>query len=408
LRSDTKMMRGGFCSLGAFAFATTVQASYVSPQQLRSAHGLARSRMDAPLMTGTCVVTDGTDSFYGSRKIFQALHDYCDFDRLVAYSTSIVDAKKMCISRQARYSGLIDVLDFAEGDNSELASTLGGTSTWVCVNADEAALPSQLAAAQSAGVDRVFIHLTGSPADAAALESAAGSLDYTLMVTGKLGKGGGGGGLILGEPSAAKDGVPIDDAFRVLVEGLTIPEASKRSLSLNMASDGSQLKEMRMAGCTRREECEALFKGQIKERTPDEIEAAKGNSGKAGAASVVEEVDERSDEEKRLAQEEEVKALLEKARVRGEENQKRMAAEEALKKAEREERLEYMRANMPPEPEDNKKDDDQKDGDDDKKDGDDKKGDDEGKDDGKGDGKGDGGDDKKDQDGGDDDGLALA
>ena len=258
----------------------------------------------------------------------------------------------MCISRQARYSGLIDVLDFAEGGNAELTTALGDASTWVCCNADEAALPAQLAAAQSAGVGRVFIHASGA-VDTAAIEAAAGSLDYTLMVTGKFGKAAGGGGLIVGDASSASDGLPIDDAYRVLVEGLTIPEASKRILSLSLAADGSQLKEMRMAGCTRREECEALFKGQIKERTAEEIEAAKSSVGK-GAAAVEEVVDERSDEEKRLAQEEEVKALLVKAKVRGEENQKRMAAEEALKQAERAERLEYMKANMPPEPDDNK------------------------------------------------------
>jgi hypothetical protein len=48
------------------------------------------------------VVTDGTDSFYGSRTLFQFLHDFGEFDKITAFGPSVVDAKKMLLSRQVR------------------------------------------------------------------------------------------------------------------------------------------------------------------------------------------------------------------------------------------------------------------------------------------------------------------
>ena len=84
--------------------------------------------------------------------MFQTLFDYGEYDKITAFSSSTADAKKMCISRQARYSGLIDVLEFAEGGDAELQGVLGDAAAWVVVNGDAATLPAQLSAAQSAGV----------------------------------------------------------------------------------------------------------------------------------------------------------------------------------------------------------------------------------------------------------------
>ena len=354
-----------YCS--AF-IAATASASFVAPPMSGRNHGsssaAAARAASAVMMAGKVVVTDGTDSFFSSRSVFQTLHDYGDFDKITAFSTSIKEAKKMCISRQARYSGLIDVLEFSEGGLTELQATLSGAAAWVVVNGDAAALPAQLEAAKTAGVSRVFVHFCAeSPSavpDTAALASHAGHLDYTMLVTGKLGKGGAGGGLLVTEASEATcEEVSLDDTFRMLVEGLTISEASKRQISLRPTSDDAQLKSMRMAGCSRREECEALYKGQIKERTEAEIAQAAGKPVEKTAEEIV--ADERSEEEKRLAREEEVKALLQKAKQRGIENQKRMAEEEEEKKKLRAERL----AQIIPEPDDNddKKKDDDEDGD---------------------------------------------
>jgi len=336
-------------------------------------------------------VTDGTDSFYGSRSLFQVLHDVGDFSSLTAFSSSTVDAKKMCISRQARYSGLIDVLQFAEGGDAELAAAFSGMSTWVVVNGVMASLPAQVAAAGQAGVKRIFVHIAAAdsgPGDAESLKAAcdASGATYTVMRTGAFSKSGSGGGLILGDlalPSC--DEVSIDDTFRFIVDALAIPEAAGRLFSLCPSVDDTQLREMRMAGCTRKEEAEALLKGVIVEKKPEERQADQA----AAKAESAKDDDPRSDEEKAAAAEDEVKMLLARAKEKGVETQKRLAAEEEVKAAKRAERLDYFAQNNP--------------------DSGEAKGDDEGE---GGAPKGEGGDSggdkpKKDGDDDDDDGLAL-
>jgi len=314
----------------------------------RSAHAVRLAA--APLMAETVLVTDSTDSFYGSRSLFQSLFDHGDYSKVVAFSSSVVDAKKMVISRQARYSGLIDVLDFKEGGDAELAAALGDVSTWVAVNADEAALPAQVAAAGSAGVKRIFIHLNAAdaaPGTADALKSAldACGATYTVMRTGSLSKTGAGGGLLVGDLDMPTcDEVPIDDAFRVLVEAIALPElAGGRLFSLCPSVDNSQLRAMRMSGCSRTEEVSALLKGVIVEKLPEDRAA----DAVAAEELAKKEIDPRSDEEIAAAAEEEVKMLLQRAREKGVANQKRMVEEEAEKKVLREERMKLYSVNTP-------------------------------------------------------------
>jgi len=321
-------------------------------------------------MAESVVVTDGTDSFYGSRTLFQFLHDFGEFDKITAFGPSVVDAKKMLLSRQARYSGLVDVLEFAEGEHGELS----GASTWVAVNGDPSQLPGQIKAAEGAGVKRALIHVVADAETAGVVSSLeASSLTYTLMRTGELTKAGEGGGLILEEVDHPTcESVPIDDVFRFITEALTMDEASGRSFALCPATDATQLRKMRMAGCSRREEVAALLKGQIKLES-DVIEA----SPEEVAAKTEE--DEKTAKELEAKREEELKELLARAKQRGIENQKRMAEEEAEKKKKREERLAMFARpdeddgddkdapakEEPPPPEEPKKTDDKKDDDDD-------------------------------------------
>lgn len=300
------------------------------------------------------VVTDGTDSFYATRTVFQALYDHGDFDKITALSTSIAEAKKMLISRQARYSGLIDVLDFSEATPAE---AMAGADVWLAINAKASALPAQLEAAKAAGVTRAMIHLCSddpedSSLDAAALEGVLGSsgVTYTLLRTGTLAEKGAGAGIKLGELDLPVcDDVPKEDIFRFVVESLTIPDAYGRSFSLCPSSDDSQLKEMRFAGCSRREEVEALLKGVIVEKAAAEEAAAED------APTAEEEAKSKAEEE--ASREDELKMLLQRAKEKGIENQKRMKEEEEAKAALREERAMYFKSTGGDD-DDDKKDDD--------------------------------------------------
>lgn len=274
------------------------------------------------------MVTDGTGNFYGSRTLVQALHDHGDFEDITAFGSSTADAKKMLISRQARYSGLIDVLKFAEGGDSEFAGALQGKTTWVVVNADATALPAQIAAAKNAGISRVFIHLCAADAapDDAALTSTLESsgMTYTLMRTGSFGKSGGGGGLAVNAiDTPTCEEIPIEDAFRFLVESLSLEEANGRAFSLCTSTDADQLKAMRMAGCTRREEVAALLRGEVEERDPDET--------RDQATVMTTAFPKQTDEERR----EELASIFAKAKKEGEIRRKQMAYEEEEKKLKR-------------------------------------------------------------------------
>mmetsp|Transcript_37188 Transcript_37188/g.110643 ORF Transcript_37188/g.110643 Transcript_37188/m.110643 type:complete len:371 (-) Transcript_37188:207-1319(-) len=319
----------------------------LAPSQQRPAPRrlLVPQRHAVSLMSESIVVTDGTDSFYASRGLFQLLHDHGAFDKITACSSSTADAKKMLLSRQARYSGLIDVLHFSE---SPLGDTMAGATTWLAVNAEEAALEGQLAQAKAAGVRRVFVHLGAdgpSPtvANQEALHSAleACGAEYTVMRAGSLTAGGLGGGLklsALDEPTCAE--LPKDDVFRFITEALTLPEASGRLFSLCPNLDDSQFREMRRAGCDRREEAKALLDGVISETAAVDAAAA------ATAAK-------KDSEEAKLPQqtaeerEAELKKLLEQARLDGIANAKRRQEEEEAKAAARAERLQQIKDQAP-------------------------------------------------------------
>eukprot|EP00966_Prymnesium_polylepis_P118123 2730918-Prymnesium_polylepis.1 len=99
------------------------------------------------------VVTEGSNNFYGARTLVQMLHDFGSAKQITAVSDDAATTKKALLTRQARYSGLIDTLGFAEGE-------WPAAEAWLAINADEATLPAQLAAATQAGVSRIFLLLT--------------------------------------------------------------------------------------------------------------------------------------------------------------------------------------------------------------------------------------------------------
>lgn len=323
--------------------------SFLVSRPAAAPNGRAAVRVPAAtvqMMAGKLVITDGTDSFYGSRAIFQFVYDFGDYDKITAFSSSSANAKKMLLSRNARYSGLLDVLEFAEGDSSKLKAAFSGADAWLTVNADESTVVEHLKAAQAAGVKRAFVHLSASEApkvDIASIGSAlkGGKLAYTVMRTGGLTKSGSGGGLLVSDVDLPTcDEVPADDVFRFITEALTLPEAEGRTFALCPTSDSSQLRAMRSAGCSRREEVLALLQGKIKEGVKVEVNKKELTPEEVQAAA-------KSDAEKAAEREEELKQLLAKAKQRGEETQKRLAAEEAAKEKLRAERQTYFASSGP-------------------------------------------------------------
>jgi len=301
--------------------------------------GAARAARTAK--TGSVVVTDGSGSFLQSRSMFQQLHDFGDFGKIVASSASIPEAKKMLMTRTARYSGLLDVLEFHEG----ASPTFDGVAAWLALNADEETLPADIEAACKAGVTRAFVLCSTPLSDFDAMDAklAASGLEYTLMRTGALvaDEAAVGLGLKLDDfEGVTCEDVPMGDVFRFVTESLTLPEAAKRSFSLCPSTGTAPaLKQMRLAGYDRRDEVRALLLDAL----PDgEAEAAAKLSPEAAAEQ--EQLVLRSEAEVAAEREEELKMLLARARQRGEETQARLQHEEAERLAYRKEQEKYYKA----------------------------------------------------------------
>lgn len=259
----------------------------------------------------------------------------------------------MLLSRQARYSGLIDILNFSEGDLSEAASE---ANVWIAINCDLAELPKQLPVVAAAGIHRIFIHVSSGsscavPDDISGLERLLGvtGICWTVMRTG-----------ILSSTEEGKKGLTIaefdlpvcedinkDEVFRFVAEAVTILEAEEKMFSLCPSTDDTQLKQMRMAGCGRREEVQALLRAQIVEHATEELDA-------------IETVDPKTIDKSRKADElkrdEEVKALLTKAKEEGIRKQKELKEIEEEKAKKRAERQAYFENRSPDEEETTKTD----------------------------------------------------
>ena len=339
-------------SLSLACTVAVAHAASLTPQQgvgmrVRSAikqDGLASARaaQSAIAMGQQIVVTDGTDSFYESRTVFSSLHEFGDYDKIIACSTSSAEANKMLLSRNARYSGLLDKLEIVD---SPLADAMAGCDVWLSVNADVSAAKTQITAAKKAGVKRVLLLFTADgpeakPSDISALKSSLESsgLVFSVVRTGKLVSKGTGGGLLCGEVADECADVPKEDIFRFVTEALTLEAAETRLVSLLPTADDTQFREMRRAGCDRREEAEALLKGVIKEKSADEVAAEEE------AAAAKKKSETKTDKPEKETTPEELQMLLERARKAGEENKKRMEEEEAEKLRKREERVAYFKA----------------------------------------------------------------
>merc|ERR1719149_107671 len=334
--------------------SSAYSAGYLVGPAIRPALAVRAVRGSSACMAeGKCIVTDGTSTFYESRGIFQSLHDHGDFSGIEAYSSgsgTTADAKKMLLSRNARYSGLLDLLTFSEGEPAEAFT---GADTWLSLNSDGAAVSAQLAAAKAAGVKRVLLHFSvdgpTDGTDAGSLSGELSGLTYTVLRTGTLTKASGGGGMKVGELADPTCGEATkDDVYRIMTEALSLDSASGKMLSLCATDDVVQLKAMRQGGKIK--ETEVVLEAE--ETAEQKAERTKTET-------------QKSDEQK-ASDEDELAKLIAKAMQRGAEAAAEQAILEAEKAAMREERDAYYKTL--PDPMDSKgkddKDDDDKGSDD--------------------------------------------
>jgi hypothetical protein len=171
--------------------AEKVQAYLKAPEPVE-----ARSTID-----GTCLVSGlirpgvtADDQF-----LFDLLNHQdsaFEFDKIVAFCPDTKLAKKQLISRSARYTGLLNKLDFAQGDSLPTAAQLEGVKSWLAyLQGDDLLEQVQTIAktlAEAPSVENIAILLVGAneldvTASAAALEAIQNTgKTYSIAAVGQL------------------------------------------------------------------------------------------------------------------------------------------------------------------------------------------------------------------------------
>lgn len=116
------------------------------------------------LVSGFLNSKERTDQF-----VFDILQAQGKWDKIVAFAESMSFAKKRLISRRSRYSGLLDVLEFDEGDRNDasvMEGKLAGCSAWLCFDCDGGKISDSVEAAKKAGVQKIVLTSSISAADA--------------------------------------------------------------------------------------------------------------------------------------------------------------------------------------------------------------------------------------------------
>lgn len=115
------------------------------------------------LVTGFLNSKERTDQF-----VFDILQAQGKWEKIIAFADSVSFAKKRLVSRKSRYSGLLDVLEFEEGDKYDAAvmeEKLQGISAWLCFDCEANKIKDSVEFAKKAGVKSMVISSSISAAD---------------------------------------------------------------------------------------------------------------------------------------------------------------------------------------------------------------------------------------------------
>lgn len=117
------------------------------------------------MVTGFLNSKERTDQF-----VFDILQAQSKWEKIVAFSDSTSFAKKRLVSRKSRYSGLLDVLEFEEGDKYDAAvmeEKLQGCSAWLCFDCVSDKVKDSVEFAKKAGIKTMVISSSISASDVA-------------------------------------------------------------------------------------------------------------------------------------------------------------------------------------------------------------------------------------------------
>ncbi|GMH82179.1 hypothetical protein TrVE_jg13006 [Triparma verrucosa] len=301
------------------------------------------------LVSGLLQCKDRTD-----QTTFDFLKDnpLFSFEKIIAFCEDISFAKKRLTSRSARYSGLLDMLEFREGTNGvPTVEDLKDVDSHVAYGISEDTAGQIAENAAKAGVKNL-VALMEAPASSAAVESVLSSLSsaspvsYTLLTVPSIVDGSEGKPYRVNSVTSDVGGtIPRDEALRIMTECLALDCASSNSYSV-VAADTDEvaveyLKDLRSKGYTRSQEIEKMLEGGIE---TFEV-AVKEKEDEAAMKVKKEEEFKKGAGARSLSREEEIKQLLAKGKQEYKEMMEKKVKEEASDILRREWREKYFARN---------------------------------------------------------------
>ena len=200
---------------------------------------------------------------------------------MILASKDVATVKKRLLSRTARYSGLLNVLEFTEKDiNSKehLEELLSGADAWIAINASRSSLPMLTDAALRAGVKRVVMTTTLQPDDVyyetnmpefedAIIKFKEAGASFTGVRHGEIVRGDENSPFAITNSTTpcSNSTVPRGVLGRVVAELLVIDKSANKYCGVNAAGEYADgyLNVLRSAGLNRRQEVEKMWDGGL-------------------------------------------------------------------------------------------------------------------------------------------------
>lgn len=266
------------------SYGTRLNNALPAARQARSWETSMSADGGKVLVTGFLNSKERTDQF-----VFDILQAQGKWEKIVAFSESVSFAKKRLVSRKSRYSGLLDVLEFEEGDKYDAAimeEKLKGISAWLCFDCKGDKIKDSVEVAKKAGVKSMVISSTVSASDAASAEVEDAlkdsGLEYTFIRVGEIVEGKEGGSVMVGNTTddLPTEQVVRDDIIRLSAEAFMMENATNTAFAFGKGDDIAleYLKELRQNGTDRRTEMSTLISGGFVEyQAMKEAELAEKN-----------------------------------------------------------------------------------------------------------------------------------
>jgi len=255
---------------------------------------------------------------------FDYLKENFAFTKIIAFCSDTVFAKKRLTSRSSRYSGLLDILEFRQGDgNIPKVADLKDVDSYIAYGITETDVEEIAKNSMEAGIKNL-ICLMESPKTAKSVKSvmstlsSASGLSYTLLTVPQIVDGSEGKPYRISKPedinSFGGSTIARDEVLRLLTETLGIKNTENKGYSVTAPENDevaeNYLKDLRSKGYSRTQEIDKMLSGGISEFESKVVEKKEAESAKIAA-------EEKKKKEKgsmSKSREEEIKELIEKGK----------------------------------------------------------------------------------------------